>query len=58
MLSRQRISAVIQRGANMLNERIVRPAVSGNDGVRRLRSDTIVAVVQSADLWNGDDAPA
>ena len=57
MLARQWISAVIQANADVLNERLVRPAVSGIDGVRRLRSNAIVAVVQSADFWNGNDAP-
>jgi hypothetical protein len=42
--------------ADVLNQRVVRPAVSGIDGVRRLRGDAIVAVVQSADFWDGDDA--
>jgi hypothetical protein len=30
--------------------------VSGIDGARRLRGDAIVAVVQSADFWESDDA--
>ena len=48
---------MIQANADVLNERLVRPAVSGIDGVRRLRSDAIVAVVQSADLRESDDSP-
>ena len=56
LLSKQLTSAVIQRTADVLNERVVRPAVSGIDGVRRLPGDAIVAVVQSADFWDGDDA--
>jgi len=56
LLAKQPTWAVIQRKADVLNQRVVRPAVSGIDGVRRLRGDAIVAVVQSADFWDGDDA--
>jgi hypothetical protein len=56
LLAKQPTWAVIQRNTDVLSERVVRPAVSGIDGVRRLRGDAIVAVVQSADFWDGDDA--
>ncbi len=34
----------------------MRPAVAGIAAVRRLRRDAVVAVMQIADFWNGDDA--
>ena len=55
LLSTQPTSAVIQRNADVLNER-GSAAESGIDGGRRLRGDAIVAVVQSANFWDGDDA--
>jgi len=36
--------------------RVMRPAVAGIAAVRRLRRDAVVAVMQIADFWNGDDA--
>ena len=56
LLAKQPTWVAIQHKADVLNERVVRQAVSGIDGVRRLCGDAIVAVVQSADFWDGDDA--
>ena len=56
MLSKSRIAAVIQRDTVVLNERVVRSAVTGIDAWRRLRGDAVVAVVQPGDFRNGDDA--
>ena len=33
----------------------MRPAVVGIAAGRRLRRDAVVAVMQTADFWNGDD---
>ena len=35
---------------------VVRLAVAGIAAGRRLRRDAVVAVMQTADFWNGDDA--
>ena len=55
LLAKQPTWAVIQRNTDVLNERVVRQC-SVWDRRRRLRGDAIVAVVQSADFWDGDDA--
>ena len=34
----------------------MRPAVAVIDAAGRLRRDAVVAVVQTADFWNGDNA--
>jgi hypothetical protein len=51
-----RTSTVMQGNTEVLKGRVVRPAVAGIAAGRRLRRDAVVAVMQTADFWNGDDA--
>jgi hypothetical protein len=56
MLSMSRTSAVIHRNTEVFNGQVMRPAVAVIHAAGRLRRDAVVAVVQTADFWNGDCA--
>jgi hypothetical protein len=56
MRSGSRTSAVIHRNTDVFRGRVVRRLLLSSTFRGGLRRDAVVAVVQTADLWDGDNA--